>query len=50
MITDWAWHDEAELGRDDDAVDRLIVAGQDGARGRKLSLADDALKSETNKW
>ena len=48
VITDRAWHDQAELGRDDDAVDRLIVTGQDGTRGRKLSLADDALKSETN--
>ena len=37
--------DESEFGGDDDAVKRLVVAGEDGARRRRLALAHDGLRA-----
>ena len=37
--------DESEFRGDDDAVERLVVAGEDGARRRRLPLAHDRLRA-----
>ena len=43
-LTNGSGNDEPELGRDDDAVDGLVVAGQNCPRCRQLAFANDALK------